>query len=59
MLIAVRKKSKRRNEMLLMVKKSVFQKSLERSCFENLAAVLYLKLFFACSFPKKNYEGGF
>ena len=33
-----------------MVKKSVFQKSLERSCFEDLVEVLSLKLFFACFF---------
>ena len=33
------RKSKRRNEMLLIFEKSVFQKSLERSCFEDLAAV--------------------
>ena len=33
-----------------MVKKNVFQKSLERSCFEDLAAVLFSKLFFVCFF---------
>ena len=36
-----------------MVKKRVFQKSLKRTCFEDLAEVLSSKLFFACFFYLK------